>query len=119
MNNPDDPITPPLAVALTEAIRRTLTAPACVRAEPRARAWKLTLMVCETLRAANVRGVPSPGRLREIRRLQIRNQRIRAAFNGRNHKQLALQYGLSMRHVRRIVERPPRNADRKNDMAGP
>lgn len=32
-----------------------------------------------------------------------RNQQIRAQFNGRNSAKLAAQYGLSRRHIERIV----------------
>lgn len=34
---------------------------------------------------------------------QSRNAQIRAAFNGRNTAALAAQYGLSRRHIERIV----------------
>lgn len=34
---------------------------------------------------------------------QARNEQIRAAFNGRNAAKLAAQYGLSRRHIERIV----------------
>lgn len=37
------------------------------------------------------------------RGFQERNQQIRAAFNGRNSAKLAAQYGLSRRHIERIV----------------
>lgn len=37
------------------------------------------------------------------KRLDARNRRIQAEFNGRNFRSLALKYGLSEGHVRRIV----------------
>lgn len=33
----------------------------------------------------------------------VRNQQIRTEFNGRNSAKLAAQYGLSRRHIERIV----------------
>lgn len=37
------------------------------------------------------------------RGFSVRNQQIRTAFNGRNAAKLAAQYGLSRRHIERIV----------------
>lgn len=37
------------------------------------------------------------------RGFQARNARIRAEFNGRNWAKLATQYGLSRRHIERII----------------
>ncbi len=40
--------------------------------------------------------------IRELAK-EERNERIRAAFTGANHEELALRFGCSVRHVRRIV----------------
>lgn len=35
---------------------------------------------------------------------KVRDEKIRAEFNGRNYHVLARRYGLSARHIRRIVD---------------
>lgn len=40
--------------------------------------------------------------IKDLTRDEI-HRRIRAKFNGANHKELAEQYGITTRHVRRIV----------------
>lgn len=46
---------------------------------------------------------------------EVRNESIRAAFNGRNYSQLEIEYGLKERQLRQIIHGKPRNYQRHNE----
>ena len=86
---------------LEGAIARTLASPAWVdAASDNARAR----LVAETVERAL--GAQPPGsELAEAYRRALRNQRIRAMFDGRNYRELAGRFGLTQRQLRRILHR--------------
>ena len=45
-----------------------------------------------------------------------RNRRINKEFTGFNHKELAVKYGLTTRHIRTIVEREKDGASQAGNM---
>lgn len=67
------------------------------------RAYLLLLDLCEQLHPLGVFTVPSRWQLvEEVKRL-VRDEQIRAAFDGRNYAALAYRHGLSERRVRSII----------------
>ena len=75
--------------------------------EPIAQAELVVLALCDTLHRPGRRGVyvPPADVVQAGLERHIRDKRIRAAFNGRNHAELAAEHGLTARTVRRILER--------------
>ncbi|GAB4567298.1 MAG: hypothetical protein Tsb0017_27780 [Geothermobacteraceae bacterium] len=61
-------------------------------------ATSIARALCEEIGGQRI-SMPS---LSTLERLE-RNRQIRQAFNGRNYRELALQYGLDERQIRRIV----------------
>lgn len=61
--------------------------------------------LCEEIGGQRI-SMPS---LATLERLE-RNRQIRLAFNGRNYRELAIQYGLDERQIRRIVSETRENS---------
>ncbi|MCY4030292.1 MAG: hypothetical protein OXH75_28770 [Acidobacteria bacterium] len=99
---------PKAAVAMATAIERTFGSPAWAAAvlddlQPQ---WMLPQALCEGLHPPGPVAAPSVARLREHSGRRGRNEEIRAAFDGRNYRELARRHRLSTRQVRRIVDDP-------------
>ena len=73
----------------------------------------LVTAVYDALHDLGIERVPSGDAVRAALDRHARNRAIAAAFTGRNYRELAEQHGLSVRSVRRIVERARRDAARK------
>lgn len=99
------------------AIRRALKTPAYIHSGDEHRAWRILLAASEALHSAGVSGFVGAGTLREIRRICRRNKDIRRQYNGRNLHELADQYGLCDRQIRRIVCNPIAGTQRKKTVA--
>ncbi len=96
------------AAAAAEALRRGLASPAFGAAlgdDDDERVWLLLRALCEELHPLGPCAWPSAqGLARRLGRAE-RDARLRADFDGRNHRALARREGLSVRQVRRIVDR--------------
>ena len=68
----------------------------------------IAVAVIDALHAAG--GVARSAERTEAR---IRNRAIRRQFNGRNHRELADRYGISVRSVRRILSHSQRNQEQR------
>ena len=75
--------------------------------EPIAQAELVVLALCDTLCRPGRRGVyvPNADAVQAKLSRHLRDKRIRAEFNGRNHAKLAAKYDRTPRTVRRIIER--------------
>lgn len=109
----DDPDLPPNSRIVLDAVRRVLRTSVYVKSDDEHRAWRILLSVSGALHSAGVSGFVSAGTLREIRRIRRRNQQIQRQHNGRNLHELAEQYGLCERQIRRIVCAPTAGNQRK------
>lgn len=103
MSAGDEAELPPNARVMLHAIRRALRSPAYAQSGDDYRAWRILLCVSEALCCAGVRGVASAASLRELRRVGRRNREIQRLYSGRNLDELATQYNLSSRQIRRIA----------------
>lgn len=103
----------PLFVALTNAVSRCLKSPAyrSLAARPVAadfdaltqrQARMLAAAICDASHD-ELEAFPPFVELRRVIHIQRRNARIIAAFTGHNYGDLARQWGLSTRQIRRIV----------------
>ena len=103
---------PEPARVVGRAIDQTLVSPEWLAAagDSTLRTWLLTKAVCEALSAAGIAGVPGAAKLDAVVRRVVRDSQICADFNGRNYRDLAQQHNLSVRTVRRIIERSRRRA---------
>lgn len=103
MSTVDDHKLPNNAKIMLDAIYRALKTPAYVNSDDRGRAWRILLSASEALHSAGVSGFVSARTLREMRRISRRNRLIKAQYNGHNLPELADQYNLCSRQIRRIV----------------
>ena len=99
---------------LPEAVARLIGNIAWVVGSPRfralhedniAQAEMVAIAVCDALHDPDGVYVPTGERVRAVFERQIRDNRIRDGFDGRNHAELAAKHKLSTRAVRRILER--------------
>ena len=68
------------------------------------RARILKYRILDTLHSISPLHVPSAGRVRETEYRERRDARMRALFCGRNYQELAEQFRLTTRQIRRIVD---------------
>ena len=69
--------------------------------------WRAVRAACAlaaALRPESVYKTPCPDRVMDDLRAARRNRLIQAAFSGDNHAELARQYGLHERTIRKILE---------------
>ena len=107
MARPDEAPDVPAAVAvLADAVWRTLSSPDWARALPDnlERTELLLVAVCDALHPCGAVSFPRGATVLAALERPARNAEIRAAFRGDNHGELARRYGLSVRHIRRIVD---------------
>ena len=99
---------PRAAFAMMTAIDRTVGSEAWVREvfDDEERKWMLLEALCEELHPLGAVAAPHVALLREAVGRRGRNEEIRAAFDGRNYRELARRHRLSTRQVRRIVDDP-------------
>ena len=104
---------PRAAVAMAAAIERTMGSIAWAAAvgDDGKRGWMMLEALCEELHPLGPVAAPSVARLREAADRRGRNEDIRAAFDGRNYRQLASRHRLSTRQIRRIVDEPRKRTD--------
>lgn len=97
----------PAARAITRAVRDTMASRDWIASigDDSLRNWLLTVAVCDALHQLGVGRVPSAKSLDDLLAAAHRNNRIGADFNGRNYRELARRHSISIRTVRRIVER--------------
>ena len=114
----DDHSLPTNSRVMLRAIRRVLQTPAYIHSGDEHRAWRILLATTEALHSAGVSGFVGAATLRGIRRIHRRNQDIRRQYNGRNLHELADQYGLCDRQIRRIVCDPAPGKQREKPVAG-
>lgn len=117
MSAVDDSELPTNSRVMLRAIQRVLKTPAYAHSGAEHRAWRILLSVSESLHSAGVSGFVRAGTLREIRRIQRRNQDIQNQYNGRNLRELADKYGLCERQIRRIVCDPSAGKQRHKKVA--
>lgn len=92
--------------ALRFGLARVLGSPAWSAADSDdARLELLAAAVSDSLRPFSPAFAPGGAALGLAYERALRDWRIRAAFDGRNHDQLARRHGLTVRQVRRIVHR--------------
>ena len=99
-----------IVVTVGRAARETLRSPAWLRATGNddERAWLLTSNICDALACAGVAGAPTRAELLRMLHRIDRDDAICRAFDGKNYRALAEKHGLSVRTVRRIIERERR-----------
>ena len=114
----DDLDLPANSRIMLDAVQRVLRTPAYVNSDDEHRAWRILLSASDSLHSAGVSGFASAGALREKRRIQRRNKAIQRQFTGHNLREIADQYGLCDRQVRRIVCDPTPGSRRKKKVAG-
>lgn len=112
----------PLFVALAAAVQRCLEAPGyrALAARPapagsssptQRQARMIAAAICDASHD-ELEAFPSFAELRRIIHIQRRNNCIAAGFTGHNYGDLARQWGLSTRQVRRIVAGAQKNSDK-------
>ena len=107
MARPDEVPEVPAAVAvLADALWRTMSSPDWAKAlgDDLARTELLLVAICDALHPCGAVSVPRGATVLAALERPARNAEIRAAFRGDNHRELARRYGLSSRHIRRIVD---------------
>lgn len=113
----------PLFVTLADAVQSCLEspgyralaarpAPADFGALTQRQAWMIAAAICDASHD-ELEAFPPFEELRRVIHIQRRNARIAQDFTGHNYDDLARQWGLSTRQVRRIVA----GARKKSDMS--
>ena len=104
----------PVAV-MAEAVSRVQHSPDWLAAfgDNNARTELLVHALCDALHPWGAISVPAASSVRAVFERRERDRRMLAEFTGHNHRELARKFGLSVRHVRRIVD--PRKHDSGDD----
>ena len=102
-----------LVTAIAEAIDDTLRSAHWLAAlgDDDRRTWLLVRSVCDALAGAGVAGAPTRQELVALLERMLRDEQIGQQFDGRNYAALATKHHVSVRTVRRIVERERRRTD--------
>ena len=102
------------AAVMARSLLTTLASPEYARArDDDGRAWTLLLALCDALHPLGPVVLPPRARVVErVRRIE-RDEVIWRAFNGTNYAALALKHRLTVRQIRRIVERMRRRGPGK------
>ena len=99
--------------ALLSGIRRGLRNPGFRKAEvDEEKAWLIALAICDEMHPLGPSVVPARDSAEGVLEREERDDEIWQAFDGRNYAELAGEWGLTERQVRRIVERR-RSAERR------
>lgn len=110
------PAVPIAAASVVLAVWRELNSVEWARAlgDSYERAWLITDAVCDALHDAGIARIPSARAIKVALLSAERDNQIVEGFTGHNYAQLAQQHRLSVRTVRRIIERERR--ERKKDV---
>ena len=95
-----------VGAVMARSVLRTLSSPEFIRTLDReARAYQVVADLCDAMHPLGTVSVPSRAQLEQRADRRIRDDAIWREFDGRNYAELAEEHGLTVKHVRYIVER--------------
>ena len=95
-----------VGAVMARSVLRTLSSPEFIRTFDReAQAYQVVAGLCEAMHPLGTISVPSRAQLEQRADRRVRDDAIWREFDGRNYAELAEKHGLTVKHVRYIVER--------------